>query len=350
MHLHLIIALLTLTVTVLPAAQAGTKPKKEATPAAEKPVIGQGLFVGVGYGGRRLWSLDGQNWQEERDNDQNGDDDTNICDLTYGKGIFLCSGGGGGKGFVRMSVDGKTWTETRSAKCRIVNVGFLDGRFFSAGCGGLATSDDGMNWKQGCDFEGSGHKRRWAAGNGVVLFAGNIDGGLSQQQGGKTGWRCSTRDFATHPPIEYVNREPIAIRFLDTAKLFVSVQNDATVEVSSDAVTWRKVGVYGTRAEGKSLRIRDNILYLWTDDGIRTSSDGVTWTKVEGVNPGDFPRAEGNGVFLRNPNGGLQVSPDGKSNWQKPSGLRDGPMVNAVIYGIPFANLPPEVPAKKKKK
>ncbi len=68
---------LLLAVLALAVLHAG-----ESKPA-DKPVPGQGVFVAVGYGGFRGWSIDGQNWTAERWEDKNADDCFVIFTLIY---------------------------------------------------------------------------------------------------------------------------------------------------------------------------------------------------------------------------------------------------------------------------
>ena len=106
-----LLLLLSLTISLFAA-----QPAKETT---EKPVVGQGVFVAVGYGGFRGWSLDGKTWEAERWSDKNQDDPNIIFSLTYRAGTFLAAGGGVGKGFVLRSTDGKKWEEAVVEKWRI---------------------------------------------------------------------------------------------------------------------------------------------------------------------------------------------------------------------------------------
>jgi hypothetical protein len=122
-----------------PAAQTGEQ--------APKPVPGQGIFVAVGYGGFRGWSLDGSAWTAERWSDKNADDPNIIFSLTYRAGVFLCSGGGVGKGFILRSVDGRHWDEVAHTKWRIASVISLQDRFLSVYDDHFQASSDGVSWQ-----------------------------------------------------------------------------------------------------------------------------------------------------------------------------------------------------------
>jgi hypothetical protein len=55
-----------------------------------------GIYVAVGYGGRRMTSRDGQTWENVTQwADKGADDWNNLIGLAYGKGKFVCVGGGG---------------------------------------------------------------------------------------------------------------------------------------------------------------------------------------------------------------------------------------------------------------
>ena len=71
-----------------------------------------GIFVAVGYGGRRMASRDGQTWEHiQQWADKGADDLNNLMGLAFGKGKFVCVGGGGFSretqgGHILVSTDG----------------------------------------------------------------------------------------------------------------------------------------------------------------------------------------------------------------------------------------------------
>src|SRR5208337_3583632 len=54
-----------------------------------------GVYVAVGYGGRRLRSTDGMNWDIAAEwSEKGGDDRNNLISVAYGNGTFVAVGGG----------------------------------------------------------------------------------------------------------------------------------------------------------------------------------------------------------------------------------------------------------------
>src|SRR5436305_12472051 len=74
-----------------------------------------GLYVAVGYGGRRMTSTDGKTWENVQQwADKGADDSNNLMSVAFGKGKFVCVGGGGWTrdtqaGHILLSTDGKEW-------------------------------------------------------------------------------------------------------------------------------------------------------------------------------------------------------------------------------------------------
>src|SRR5271165_2966513 len=105
LHLRFLIALplLALLGFSLDAVADEPAPVKENRP---------GIFVAVGYGGRRMSSRDGITWQNVLQwADKGADDSNNLISIAFGKGKFVAVGGGGWSrdsqaGHVLVSTDG----------------------------------------------------------------------------------------------------------------------------------------------------------------------------------------------------------------------------------------------------
>jgi hypothetical protein len=141
-----------------------------------------GVYVAVGYGGRRLRSTDGVNWEITADWAVNGGDNRdNLISVTYGNGTFVAVGdaatdpkGPGGR--ILTSVDGKEWKEQAGHKFRVHPVLFGKGRFVAGGPDyRLLRSTDGASWEAGGKITDTAatHFRMGAFGNGWFVFAGN---------------------------------------------------------------------------------------------------------------------------------------------------------------------------------
>src|SRR4051794_22942750 len=68
----------------------------------------KGLFVAVGYGGRRVTTRDGVHWENDVELAPNGGDDDNcLFSVAFGHGRFVAVGGGAGVGRIMTTVDGR---------------------------------------------------------------------------------------------------------------------------------------------------------------------------------------------------------------------------------------------------
>ena len=100
----------------------------------------KGVFVAVGYGGRRMVSADGVAWEITAEwGEKGGDDSNNLMGLAFGKGKFVAVGGGGrGRrrrrpGHVLASADGRAWKEVKKLPFRVNPVLFGNDRFVAGG-------------------------------------------------------------------------------------------------------------------------------------------------------------------------------------------------------------------------
>ena len=339
---RLVIAALVVLPLVLHAAQ----PAK--ADLADKPVPGQGIFVAVGYGGFRGWSLDGQTWTAERWSAKNEDDPNIIFCLTYRAGVFLAAGGGVGKGFVLRSVDGKKWDEAVVEKWRIAQVTTIDDRFIATGTDTFLLSTDGTTWTKGGASKpasptvpGSGYYRRHAVSpDGTVVFAGDyaIPDGKP-----RIGWTGATKKGET--PL-VVSTWPGDIRGLTFgAKRFVACGHTGQVLASADGATWKEVLQTGDKHHDDAVRFRDGSFWLRGEKSVRTSLDGETWEEIKAAPR--LPRAMSvDGIAIDCGWGGIDVAADGKS-WKKASVPIDPTGISAVAWGVPQANLPKDAGKKK---
>jgi hypothetical protein len=336
--------LLSLTVTLFAA-----QPAKDN---ADKPVVGQGLFVAVGYGGFRGWSLDGKTWEAERWSDKNQDDPNIIFSLTYRAGTFLAAGGGVGKGFVLRSTDGKKWEEAVVEKWRIAQVTTIADRFIASGTDTFLLSPDGVTWMPGgssktvsATEKGSGYYRRHAvAADGTVVFAGDyaIPDGKP-----RIGWTGFTKKGET--PL-VVSTWPGDIRGLAWGNgTFVAAGHLGQIIVSKDGATWKEVLQTGDKYHGESVLFHGGRFVLKGEKSTRISSDGEKWEDAKDVPRVPQASAPDGSLLLDSDWGGVKWSSDGKQ-WNKATVPLDQTGVCAVTWGIPLANLPPAKPEKKKAK
>jgi hypothetical protein len=298
------------------------------SPAAEP-----GLFVAVGYGGRRIVSRDGAVWEnDKRWSDEARDNDDVLFDIAYGAGRFIAVGGGSTKGHILSTRDGREWREVQAVKGRVATIAFGRGRFVAGQATELMFSTDGETFSDGAKFQwkGSVHARRSACGDTEAGFRfiiiGEVDLWAEQK---RVHWRGATGDGTrwAHTALD----TPAARDVAYGAGHFVVVGPDGLVESSHDGQTWRR----HTTAAGENFS-----RVVWTGtrfliSGGRaswTSPDGSTWTQESARLPGSvFWAREG---FL-----GLGFSWGGHAHisrnlieWEKIA-IPPGPSLQAVAFG-----------------
>ena len=287
------------------------------------PACDEGVYVGVGYGGRRLVSRDGITWEISAEWGVNGGDDSNnLMSIAYGKGRFVAVGGGGWSretqaGHLLVSKDGRIWNEARKAPNRINPVVFGGGRFVAGGSDRvLLWSEDGETWTGGGKIDYPDWAfwfRRGAYGNGVFLIMGNH--GKDQ----KAYWAAVTKNGET---IDHFQTDlPVVHGLAFGAGLFVAVGSDGLVMTSTDGREWKRQTVadagdfqqliwtpkgFLTVAKKAAYASPDGLAWsalpkripcylLWGDDRITigttwpgqmwSSGDGATWTKGAAMTP-----------------------------------------------------------------
>jgi hypothetical protein len=327
-------------VSLVCAVRAETRAVRLAASAApqEELVVAKGIFVAVGYGGFRGWSLDGEHWSAQRWSEKNQDDDNIIFSVTYRDGIFLCAGGGAGRGFILRSVDGKQWTETVKTRWRITGVLTLSDRFFSVFDDHFQSSADGVEWRaqaeahpKASDGIGGGFYRRWTPGNGAIVFAGDYDLGGGNA---RVGWIGGTRNGESPMTCEKQSADVCGLAFGNGC--FVACTRDGNLLRSTDGQHFATTGNSGDTHEDDGVLLHEGAFYLRGRKGVQTSRDGIHWTVAE--HPPHIPRAVSpEGVALDYGWGGIQVAVDGK-NWHKATTPIDATGICAVAYGVPKAS------------
>ena len=275
----LLIGLLALVLTGGFAPQAvDTLPaqaQQEAKPQTP-PLTRGGMFIAVGYGGRRMSSADGVTWTNDTEWEADGGDD-NFClfSVAFGKGKFVAVGGGASVGHIMTTRDGKTWKEVAAEHTRVTPVLFGNSRFVAGSGRDFLISDDGETWKKGgaLVYDRGLYYRRGVFGNGIFVFCGDVDIAAGQPRGG---WRAATKDgvkieaFVTDLP----NTRSVAFG----AGRFVMVGEHGYRGVSTDGKTWETLSdpaedfhwVFWT---GKQFVLGASKTYL--------SADGLHWTLAE---------------------------------------------------------------------
>jgi hypothetical protein len=286
------------------------------------------IFVAVGYGGRRASSADGVRWEHDQELAANGGDDwTLLCDVAFGKGVFVAVGGGDQYAPYQVTRDGKTWKEIRPGwKGRIGHIAFGNGRFVAGG-GRLSWSEDGESWKQGVKipFDKGVHLRHIVFGNGVFVGAGDC-------WVKEAAWyRVVTPDGESVTHFETGKRPVRGITF--GAGRFVAVQGDGSIESSVDGKSWEPSEIEPDKGNYSVLWTGRQFVVSGGKVGL-VSPDGLTWTRTLSRIPCS-PLAGGGGVFVGGSyKRGLWTSEDALT-W-KPSSLTDnGNSFCAATWGTP---------------
>jgi hypothetical protein len=161
-------------------------------------------FVAVGYGARRLSSVDGKTWTEAplvtnppwspgtSVHPQDGDNEWLLRGVCYGAGTWLAVGGNGSKGLTLLSQDGANWkvldTQMSNDDCAYGLGLFVTGR--------RTSSDGGMTWQDAPAPPKS--VRQIIFADGKFVAAGDQSGGnVSYSRDGKN-WTNLPIAYATN--------------------------------------------------------------------------------------------------------------------------------------------------------
>jgi hypothetical protein len=333
-RLQFLFAFLSLSLASSPADRFLAAAEKVAAPA----VIHPGLFVAVGYGGRRMTSKDGLTWENVQQwADKGADDSNNLISVVFGKGKFVAVGGGGWSrdtqaGHILVSADGATWREVKKMPFRVSPILF-DGKRFVAGGPDrqLLWSDDGESWNAGATAELPKEIPKWAfwfrhgaANDGTFVFVGNAD------KGQKTWWCLTTHDgqtaasFATDLP-QVKSLQFGAGKFLLVAadSLYTSPDGQKwSREPAAPADTFR--GVVWTGKE----------FFLSGKASTYTSADGITWKPFGKAIPCNVLWSDGTLFIGTSWPGQMWHSTDGLK-WDKGDQPQPGMGVNQIAAGGP---------------
>lgn len=285
--------------------------------ASDAAVAADDLFVAVGYGGRRMISTDGVNWEITAEWSQpGGDDGNNLMSAVYAKNQFVVVGGGGGgnsgNGHILTSPDGRTWKEVYAAKNRINPIVYGGDRFVVGAPGRkLLWSSDAATWNEGAQIDDKlcTHFRGGAYGNDRFVLVGNHGGGegphwvaVSPDGTSITGVRT---DLPGHGTIAFG-----AGRFL-----MLTSHASADLIASTDGLDWKQVDV-APDAKLTWLVWTGQDFLVGAGKVVYRSADGVTWTKTDLAAPrGGVRWSDGKRFISSSWPGKMAYSADG-TTWQ----------------------------------
>ncbi len=304
-----------------------------ALPAAAEEA--NGLFVAVGYGGRRMSSRDGRVWENEaRWSDVAADDDNVLFNVACGLGRFIAVGGGAEKGRMVTTHDGKEWQELPVIRGRIATIVFGRGRFIAGHDAELLWSVDGEKFQAGekLNWSGSVHARRAAWGDGEggprCVIIGDID---LAGEGRRVSWRASTEDGT-----RYTSRAldtPAARDVAYGSGHWVVVGPDGLIESSHDGQNWQRREA--APGEDFSRIVWTGTRFLVSGGKVAWSSpDGLTWAKEPRAIPCSLAWAREGALGLGFSWGGNIFATTHFAEWKKLP-LPPGPSFEAVAFGAP---------------
>ncbi|HEX8309685.1 MAG TPA: hypothetical protein VF614_00110 [Chthoniobacteraceae bacterium] len=294
-----------------------------------------GLFVAVGYAGRRISSTDGATWQhDQRWSDTAADDDNVLFNIAHGLGRFVAVGGGAAIGHIVTTKDGKTWEELPQVKGRVATIAFGNGRFIAGHGNELLYSTDGTTFQAGAKLgiEGSVHARRSAFGGGEagprVVIIGEVDQWTTKT---RVGWRATTEDGTRMTSVDV--ETPMASDVAFGSGHFVIVGPKGLIESSHDGHTWKRHAAPETEVFSR---------VAWTGSRFLVTGGSTTWSSPDALHwsaekksiPGGIAWAREGFLGLSLSWGGnIHVSKD-LLEWKK-STIPPGPSLEAIAYGKP---------------
>ncbi|OAI56529.1 hypothetical protein AYO49_04095 [Verrucomicrobiaceae bacterium SCGC AG-212-N21] len=274
------------------------------------------LWLGVGYGGRRMISTDGKTWEITAEWTQpGGDDSNNLISAVWAKNQFVVVGGGGGGptagGHILVSQDGRAWKEVLTTKARISPVVFGADRFIagtsSYPSGKLIWSSDGEKWNDGAKIAAKGytHFRGGAFGNGVFVFTGNGGGN------GGVSWAIVSPDG------EKITSERNALpgqgRIVFGGDHFVMMTSHGSSGLirSKDGIAWEPIALPGD-AKVSWLVNAGPTLHAGDNKTTYSSSDATQW-KASAMSPkGNVVWSDGQRFIGSSWPGKMSFSKDGR--------------------------------------
>ena len=309
-------------------------------PPAAPTAAPAGIFVAVGYGGRRMSSRDGSHWEnvQQWDN-KSADDSNNLISIAYGNGKFVVAGGGSPLkdnprvgGHILVSTDGAHWRETKTMSFRISPLLFTAGRFVAGAPGHhLLWSLDGETWSEGAkgivtkEIPGWVGFRTGIAGNGIFIFAGDLP---AMPKKPAKWWGIATHDGQT---IDHFLAACPPVRSLAFGGgRFLLVSGDA-LYTTKDGAAWHK------EPAAPADKFREAVytgseFFLSGEKGAYASPDGISWKAFGKPIPCEVNWS--NGAFFIGTGwpGKVWTSTDGRK-WTRGEAPQPELGINQVVHG-----------------
>jgi len=263
------------------APDAHVEASTDASPDAA--IDPPGVFVAVGYGGRRMRSIDyGRTWQDDQSIARNGGDDTNLLrTIAFGNGRFIAAGW-----LTFSSPDGKTWTELPATHQNwFGSLVYAQSTWVAVGGYGMRlTSADATTWADHAIDTAAAHPHGCLVYAGSAFVACNDDGKRSWSASGST-WTYAT------------GADGIASSELAVGNGIVVGIDGVDVVVSHDAgKTWARGATLD--ATGGGLVFANGTFTYLATGAVFTSSDATHWTKHASPNARPSALAYGHGTYV----------------------------------------------------
>jgi hypothetical protein len=309
--------------TDLPADLSPPRPDGGVETGPPPPTwMGPPVIVGVGQGGRRIVSRDGNSWTGDmQDAKGNADPLKGFAAVAYGNGLVVAVGGGcsapttcagriatfngdrwtegmlpagqswlagvaygngvwvavGAAGPVLVSTDGKRWTQKTSvpANLRAVAFGSVGGTPMFVATGDRSVcwrSLDGMTWSNMIQLFPNDDPpvtlHAVVVGDGVVVAGGERGRRIRSLNG--TSWDAAAGGGNDLPSVVYADHQFIA--YADNSLAWIS---------TNSAQTWDFITVVEAPTQAFATgALRDTRLFVGASGGtIKTSTDGRGWTR-----------------------------------------------------------------------
>jgi hypothetical protein len=245
-----------------------------------------GVFVAVGYGGRRLRSLDdGMTWVDDQQLEASGgDDQENLRVVVWGDNQFVALGWR-----VMTSPDGMTWDDLGTTPLGnwIGGATYANSEFVGVGGYGLRDiSTNAMSWTSESIDTAATHAYDgvvWGNVSGGMFVSANDSGARSYSADG-TKWKYSTSLTST-----------LSTHLTFGAGVFVGIGGSSVV-TSTDGISWVAATTLSA-APGNVIFAAGHFTAV-ADGHVYTSNDGMTWADNVSSTANAGQIAYGDGTYV----------------------------------------------------
>lgn len=228
--------------------------------------------------------------------------------VAYENGLFLAHG----QETFLTSMDGLHWTYREKSKCTIYDIAFGLGIWVGVtGCSSypIAMSPDGVAWT-GLPMDSVDSHTKIVFGNGIFVAIGG-NGQVASSTDGVHWKEVLRRETYGHNwDVAYGNGKFIVL----TDDFF----DDAVTRTSTDGVNWTKKKLPpGFSGRSAILFAEGQFVIIGEAGGVWTSKDGEAWNRYNGGNYSMSTAIYGNGRYLVFSSSGISTSVDSAKTWTR---------------------------------